>query len=273
MTSVWNGRMYRPIVEDGKPYAILWDGQIWDIDSWGIPRGSDNLHKALDFIRFATATGPLAEQTKYISYGPARTSSMALVAEETKPHLPTAPTTSPAPCRPTPNGGPRTTSRSPRDSRSGWRAADAASQARPAESRHGTGPRFLRRAHVLNSHFDLAMVPAPGASCGPFGCNSIARSLPKSVCGETCGLRAVPSGSASWARAASPICTPSSTWPTRWRGSWRSATWTRRARPPGRRPGASRASRYVATSTPCSPARTWTSSRSCSPTTCTWTRR
>ena len=91
MTSVWNGRMYRPIVEDGKPYAILWDGQIWDIDSWGIPKGSDNLHKAQDFIRFATATGPLAEQTKYISYGPARTSSLALVADETKPHLPTAP--------------------------------------------------------------------------------------------------------------------------------------------------------------------------------------
>ena len=91
MTSVWNGRMYRPIVEDGRPYAILWDGQIWDIDSWGIPKGSDNLHKARDFIRFATGTGPLAEQTKYISYGPARLSSLALVAEETKPHLPTAP--------------------------------------------------------------------------------------------------------------------------------------------------------------------------------------
>ena len=91
MTSVWNGRMYRPIVEDGKPYVILWDGQIWDIDSWGIPKGSDNLNKALDFIRFATGTGPLAEQTKYISYGPARLSSLALVAEETMPHLPTAP--------------------------------------------------------------------------------------------------------------------------------------------------------------------------------------
>lgn len=45
----------------------------------------------MDFIRFATGTEPLAKQTKYISYGPARTSSMALVAEETKPHLPTAP--------------------------------------------------------------------------------------------------------------------------------------------------------------------------------------
>ena len=82
--------MYRPIVEDGKDYAVLWDGQIWDIDSWGIPKGSVNRDKALDFIRFATASGPLAEQTKYISYGPARVSSMALVGEQVKAMLPTA---------------------------------------------------------------------------------------------------------------------------------------------------------------------------------------
>lgn len=91
MTSVWNGRMYRPITEDGKSFTILWDGQIWDIDSWGIPKGSYNLTKAMDFIRYSTGSRPLAEQTKYISYGPARKSSMTLVSEDIKPHLPTTP--------------------------------------------------------------------------------------------------------------------------------------------------------------------------------------
>jgi putative spermidine/putrescine transport system substrate-binding protein len=90
MTSVWNGRMFRPIVEDGKAFTVLWDGQIWDIDSWGVPKGAHNLNKALDFIRFATGSRPLAEQTKYISYGPARKSSMALVTEDTKALLPTS---------------------------------------------------------------------------------------------------------------------------------------------------------------------------------------
>lgn len=90
MTSVWNGRMFGPIAEEGKPFTILWDGQIWDIDSWGIPKGSDNVAKAMDFIRFSTASEQLAEQTKYITYGPARKSSMALVAESKKPLLPTA---------------------------------------------------------------------------------------------------------------------------------------------------------------------------------------
>jgi putative spermidine/putrescine transport system substrate-binding protein len=90
MTSVWNGRMYRPIVEEGRDFAIIWDGQLWDIDSWGIPKGATNLEKAMRFIAFATSSGRLAEQTKYIPYGPARVSAMTLVDEATKAMLPTA---------------------------------------------------------------------------------------------------------------------------------------------------------------------------------------
>ena len=90
MTSAWNGRMYRPMVEEGKDYGIVWDGQLWDIDSWGIPKGTANLAKAMDFIAFATRSGQLAEQTRYISYGPARRSAMALVGDDTKAMLPTA---------------------------------------------------------------------------------------------------------------------------------------------------------------------------------------
>ena len=91
MTSVWNGRMFRPMVEEGKDFAIIWDGQLWDIDSWGIPKGSANLDKAMAFIAFATSSDRLAEQTKYISYGPARVSAMSLVDEATAAMLPTAP--------------------------------------------------------------------------------------------------------------------------------------------------------------------------------------
>ena len=90
MTSVWNGRMYRPMVEEGKDFAIIWDGQLWDIDSWGVPKGTDNRAKAMEFIGFATGSAQLAEQTKYISYGPARMSAMSLVDEATKAMLPTA---------------------------------------------------------------------------------------------------------------------------------------------------------------------------------------
>jgi putative spermidine/putrescine transport system substrate-binding protein len=90
MTSVWNGRTYGPIVDGGEPIAVLWDGQVWDIDSWGIPTGAYNLDKAKDFIRFATDAERLAEQANHISYGPARKSAMDLIPDAIEAHLPTA---------------------------------------------------------------------------------------------------------------------------------------------------------------------------------------
>lgn len=90
MTSVWSGRMFRPIIEDGKSFSILWDGQVWDIDSWGIPKGTYNKGRAMDFIRFATGSQRLADQAKYIAYGPTRFSAMPLVEEAVRPLLPTS---------------------------------------------------------------------------------------------------------------------------------------------------------------------------------------
>ncbi len=90
MTSVWNGRTYRPIVEKGEAVTVIWDGQVWDIDSWGIVKGTDNLDKAVSFVHYATDTQRLVDQTKYISYGPARKSSVAKVGAEVLDHLPTA---------------------------------------------------------------------------------------------------------------------------------------------------------------------------------------
>ena len=89
MTGAWNGRLYRPIVEQKKDFVIVWDGQIWDIDLFAIPKGSPRLKNALDFIAYATSTNAFVEWTKYISYGPSRKSSSEYVAENTKPMLPT----------------------------------------------------------------------------------------------------------------------------------------------------------------------------------------
>ena len=105
MTSVWNGRMYRPMVEDGKDYAIVWDGQLWDIDSWGIPKGTENLAKAMDFIGFATSSEPLAEQTRYITYGPARSRRWPWWMRGRRRCCPPRRRTWPTRCRRTPHGG------------------------------------------------------------------------------------------------------------------------------------------------------------------------
>jgi putative spermidine/putrescine transport system substrate-binding protein len=91
MTTAYNGRLFNAIFTEGKPFEIVWDGQVWDLDLWGIPKGSKNLEQVLDFVKFSTDTQRLADQAKWISYGPVRKSSLPLVAADMQPHMPTYP--------------------------------------------------------------------------------------------------------------------------------------------------------------------------------------
>jgi len=91
MTSAYNGRLYNAIFKEKKPFVIVWDGQVWDLDLWGIVKGTPNLTAAREFVAFSTDTKRLADQAKYISYGPVRYSSMDKVGKKMKPHLPTSP--------------------------------------------------------------------------------------------------------------------------------------------------------------------------------------
>ena len=91
MTAAWNGRLYRPIVEKLAPIEILWDAQLWEIEFWGIPKSprGDSSIRAIDFIRFATKSEQLANQAKYIPYGPVRRSAMEMVDSSVRSYLPT----------------------------------------------------------------------------------------------------------------------------------------------------------------------------------------
>ena len=98
MTTAYNGRIFNAVAAEGKPFTIVWDGQIYDLDLWVIPKGSKNKDLAMDFLSFSTATEQLAAQASWISYGPARLSSAALVSSyhnqpelKMAPHMPTDP--------------------------------------------------------------------------------------------------------------------------------------------------------------------------------------
>ena len=97
IASHYNGRLFDAAVIHGHPIEIIWDEQIYELGAWGVPRGTPHLDEVMEFIRFATGTRPLADQAKYISYGPARRSSMKLVSMhaetgvDMRPHLPTSP--------------------------------------------------------------------------------------------------------------------------------------------------------------------------------------
>ena len=99
MGSTYNGRLFSVIEEQNQPVAMLWDWQMFDLDGWIIPTGlsPERQARAMDYIMFATDTQRLADQAKYISYGPARKSSAPLVGKhadlgiEMAPHMPTDP--------------------------------------------------------------------------------------------------------------------------------------------------------------------------------------
>jgi putative spermidine/putrescine transport system substrate-binding protein len=96
MAAGYSGRLFRAAVGD-KQLGIIWDGQIYDLDVWAIPKGSKNKDAALKFIGFATEPARMAAQAQLIAYGPMRKSALPLVGKhpvigvEMLPYLPTAP--------------------------------------------------------------------------------------------------------------------------------------------------------------------------------------
>jgi len=98
MTTAYNGRIFNAVASEDKPFEIVWDAQIYDLDLFIVPKGAKNKELAMDFIAFATDTQRLADQASWISYGPTRKSSSPLVGSfHNKPNLamgpqmPTAP--------------------------------------------------------------------------------------------------------------------------------------------------------------------------------------
>ena len=97
MTMSYNGRLFAAKVEDARPFEILWDGQVYEVEGWMIPKGAPQKDAALNFVAWSTAPEPLARAAEQLSYGPPRASSQALVGmykdgkTPMAPHLPTAP--------------------------------------------------------------------------------------------------------------------------------------------------------------------------------------
>ena len=97
MASAYNGRLFSAIVENKQPVGMMWDAQVFELDGYIIPKGAPHMKEAMAYVKFATDTKRQADQAKFISYGPARASSAALVGKhaelgiEMGPHMPTHP--------------------------------------------------------------------------------------------------------------------------------------------------------------------------------------
>lgn len=84
-----NGRFYAAIVDEGRPFEMIWDGHVYDLDVLSIVRGTTKKDLALEFIAFATGTVPLTGMQE-VAYGPTRQSSANRVDPAVLPLLPSS---------------------------------------------------------------------------------------------------------------------------------------------------------------------------------------
>jgi putative spermidine/putrescine transport system substrate-binding protein len=97
MASAYNGRVFSANEENKQPIGMMWDWQLFLLDGWVVPKGAPNLAEVMEYLKFATDTQRLADQSKYIAYGPARASSASMVGKhavlgiDMGPHMPTDP--------------------------------------------------------------------------------------------------------------------------------------------------------------------------------------
>ena len=81
MALAFNGRIFSAIVAQNKPFEMIWDGQVFDLDMWAIPKGTPHKSSALKFIAFAIRPERLAAQARWFPYGPVRKSALKLIGK------------------------------------------------------------------------------------------------------------------------------------------------------------------------------------------------
>jgi len=88
MVQCANGRIFNAIKDDGRPFKIVWDNNLFDQDVWSIVRGTPRLDEARKFVAFATNTKSVAGMQD-VAYGPSRRSSIPLIDPSIVSDLPT----------------------------------------------------------------------------------------------------------------------------------------------------------------------------------------
>ncbi|KSV66665.1 spermidine/putrescine ABC transporter substrate-binding protein [Sinorhizobium sp. Sb3] len=73
----------------GKDFALIWDGQVFGIDYWGIVKGSPNRENAQKFIAFASTESAQAAFPQHIAYGVTNLAAIRGVKPEIAKDLPT----------------------------------------------------------------------------------------------------------------------------------------------------------------------------------------
>lgn len=90
MTTAYNGRI-ASANDEGRNFKTVWKGQVYALDGWAIVKGTKNLDKAYDFIKFATQPANQAKLSAQIPYGPTHKDAVAATDAKTAARLPSNP--------------------------------------------------------------------------------------------------------------------------------------------------------------------------------------
>ena len=90
MSSVFNGRI-DAAQREGKNLAISWNGSIYDLDYWVIPKGAKNKDVAEKFIAFASTPDAQYTYATKIAYGPVNNQALKKMDDKVLSQLPTSP--------------------------------------------------------------------------------------------------------------------------------------------------------------------------------------
>ena len=90
LSATFNGRV-TAANQAGRNFALVWDGQVYGIDYWGIVKGSPNKATAEDFIAFASRPEPQTAFPNHIAYGVTNKKAIAAIDPKVAKDLPTTP--------------------------------------------------------------------------------------------------------------------------------------------------------------------------------------
>lgn len=93
MSAAYSPRAYAAMVggkdTEKAPIDIIWDGQVWTMSFWAVPKGARGGETAAAFLKFATSAEQQAKFATYLAYGPTRRSALTIIPEAMRRKLPT----------------------------------------------------------------------------------------------------------------------------------------------------------------------------------------
>jgi len=90
MSTAYNGRI-DAAQKEGKNLKVVWNGSIYDLDYWAMPKGTPNKALAEQYIAYSISSQPQQVYAKHIAYGPVNEAAIKALDAKTLANLPNSP--------------------------------------------------------------------------------------------------------------------------------------------------------------------------------------